>query len=139
VRDNDLLREGESLVGRYTVEIARWNGERLSSTVPPIAVVLTDQRIILTPQTRKRYDPAVIPSGYIASVGPIRSERSGASITLKNGYQINLFITTNVHQQFIEHVRALTRRRYIPPIDVSGLQKLVAYFENLPQTPDSRE
>jgi hypothetical protein len=135
VRDNDLLRDDESIVGRYTVEIARWNGDRLSSTVPPISVALTNQRLILTPQTRKRYEPAIIPAPFISSVNPVRSERSGACITLKNGYQINFFITTNVHRQFIEQLRALTRpaalRTYTPPIDLDALQKLVAYFEGL--------
>lgn len=135
MRDAELLRDGEKLLGRYTVEIARWTGGRLSSTVPPIYVLVSHERLIMTPQTRKRYEPAIIPAHYISNAKNLKADRSGACITLKNGFQINLFITASYNQEFINHVRTIAAlppaREYSAPLDAIGLKKLVEYFSHI--------
>lgn len=136
VPESELLIEGETVIGRYNVEIARPTRDgRFTSTVPPIFITITDQRLIMQPQTRKRYAPAIIPGYYIKNVQRLKASRSGATITLKNTYRINLFITTNLNPTFINQVRQIAMlppaKDYVPPLSPDGLSKLIHYFEHI--------
>jgi len=136
VPESELLNEGETVIGRYNVEIARVTRDgRFTSTVPPIFIIITDKRMILQPQTRKRYAPAIIHGQFIKNAQQLKNERSGTTIILKNDYRINLFITTNLNPTFINQVRQLALlppiKDYALPLSIDGLSKLIQYFEHL--------
>jgi len=136
VTESELLNEGETVIGRYNVEIARMTHDgRLTSTVPTIFIIITEQRMILQPQTRKRYAPAIIHGHLIKNAHPLKANRSGTSILLKNNYQINLFVTTNLNQTFINQVRRLASlppiKDFALPLSVDALTKLITYLEQI--------
>lgn len=131
-----LLAEGETIIGRYQAEIARWTNERWVSTVPPIYLTLTNQRLILQPQTRKRHDPASIPGRYIKDVSDLKANRQGIILTLKNDQRIHLFISTGRnHVQLIEQLRALAAlppsKDYHLPLTFDNLQRLIDFVKTL--------
>ncbi len=135
--ESELLNEGETVVGRYSVEIARMTQDgRFTSTVPTIFIIITEQRMILQPQTRKRYAPAIIHGHLIKNAHPLKTNRSGTTIILKNNYQINLFVTTNLNQTFINQVRQLAAlppiKDFALPLSMAALAKLIAHLEQIP-------
>src|SRR5687768_356859 len=116
----ELLVEGEQSLGQYNVEIARWSNDKWVSTVPPLYAMITNRRLILQPQTRKRYTPASIPGKYITDIYRLESERKVVSISLKTGYQINMFISLGKGDIFIEKLSSIAllipQKEYNPPL-----------------------
>ncbi len=107
---NSLLLEGEQFIGTYSVEIARWNGDRWTATVPPLYASLTDQRLILHPQTRRRYEPAIIPRSTIRRVAELDSVyRRGVVIYLRDGTPLTIFAAGNQGETFMNHLFAAHR------------------------------
>lgn len=133
IPESELLLTDEQVVGRYQMEIARWTHDRFVSTVPPLYVLITNQRIILQPQTRKKYEPAVIPGSFIANASQLKAERRGISIRLKSDYTINLFVSGGNIGALLEQVCVLAalppKRDYQIPLDSAGLQKLISFLE----------
>jgi hypothetical protein len=135
IPESEILLPDESVKGRYQVEVARWSKDRYVSTVPALYATMTDRRLILQPQTRKRYDPAIIPGAVIADARPLKSERRGVTIHLKSDYKINLFVSGGSNAQLINQLRELAAlppsREFDPPIDPDGLQRLIEFFAAL--------
>lgn len=133
IPESELLLKDEAVKGRYQVEIARWAKDRFVSTVPALYATMTDQRLILQPQTRKRYEPAIIPGRFIADARPLKSERRGVAIKLKSDYKINLFVSGGSNLQLIDQLREMAalppNREFNLPINSDGLQKLIEFFE----------
>lgn len=129
----ELIGENEKVIGRYNVEIARYSAGRYVSTIPPILVTITDSRVILQPQTRKRYNPAIIPAGYIVNVQRVKADRGMVSITLKNDYRINLFVSFMYLQHFINHLRGIAElppaKDFVLPLNMEQLSRLIQFFE----------
>lgn len=133
--EHEILVDGENVVGRYQVEVARWVGEKWVSTVPSLYMIVTNQRIILQPQTRKKYEPASIPGRYVRSVESLKSNRQGITLTLKNDQRIHLFMPTVRSDVVIEHIRAIASlpisRTYHLPLTLNHLQKLITFVETM--------
>ncbi len=131
----ELLEDGESIIGRYTVEIARESHGELISTIPALYLGVTNRRIIMLPQVRKQHPPASIYGGYIRRVETLKHERSGACIILKNDYEIRLFVGRLYTERLINEIRQLAAlpayRPYNAPIDNEALNKLIEFFEGL--------
>lgn len=132
----EILIDGESLQGYYNIEIARWGQSGWSGTVPPLYAMLTDQRIILQPQTRKRYQPAIIPRKCIRSVKPLpESLRQGLLISLNTDMHIGMFIPGTQAQALMRELRTAT----VPPspvqfeekIELGDLEKIITFVKNL--------
>jgi hypothetical protein len=133
--EHEILVEGETVAGRYQVEVARWMGEKWVPTMPSLYMLITDQRIILQPQTRKKYEPASIPGRYIRSVESLKTTRQGITLTLKNDQRIHLFVPTTHSHIVIEHIRAIATlpvsRTYHLPLTLNHLQKLISFVETM--------
>jgi len=95
VWDEDaLLLPGESKLGRYHVAILRRTSSGWVPTTPPLNVLVTNYRLLMHPQTRRQYQPAVIPSHFITQVGKAdMGYHKGVKIGLKNG--MHLYLTIN--------------------------------------------
>lgn len=132
----ELLLEGETLLGSYSVEIARYKNERWVSTLPALFAVITDQRLILQPHTRKRHDPAIIPGRYIAKVTDMDVERRHMlMLTIRTGHQISMFIAGPQCAEIAAHLRAMmpTRTRHLVNTDLEAdtVRKMIAFFNKL--------
>lgn len=132
---NELMVEGEKLLGNYNIEIARFRNDRWTSTVPPLFAIVTNQRLILQPHARKRHEPAIIPGKYIAKVIDMDVEqRHIVNLTIKTGHQINMFIAGPQSEELAGHLRTLARRRgptkIESPLDLEAIQKMIAFFDN---------
>lgn len=134
---DELLVDGETFIADYNVEIARWKDRRWSSTVPPLYVILTDQRMILQPHARKRREPAIIPTRYITGVAAIVNPRHGLVIYLKNNYQLGMFVAGGAQQDMLNKLHELRdpkyrqQTQYEIALEQTYLQKLIQYFEQL--------
>lgn len=138
--DNLLLPE-EQHIGTYSVEIARWNGGRWTATVPPLYASLTDKRLILHPQTRRRYDPAIIPRYYIRRITDLNDPyRRGVVLHLHGGTPVSIFAAGQQGETFIHHLTGLSPRDSLLPacpvrfdqrIDGERLRRLIQRIEAL--------
>lgn len=100
-----LLLENEQFIGNFSVEIARWNGGRWTATVPPLYATLTNTRLFLHPQTRRRYEPAIIPRRYIRRVAELDDPyRRGIVIYLREGTPLSIFAAGLQGETFINHL-----------------------------------
>jgi hypothetical protein len=133
--EREILTEGETVSGRYQAEIARWSNDIWVPTVPALFMIVTNQRIILQPQTRKQYDPASIPGRYIRSVEYLKSQRKGFTLTLKNDQRIHLFVNWGNNHHIMDDLRAIAAlppgRTYHLPLTMNHLQKLIVFVETL--------
>lgn len=94
LNEAEILIQGEHKLGQYQVEIARRGDSGWVPTVPPLHAMVTNYRIVLQPQTRRRYVPASIPANYIVSVNEVElGNRTGTRIILKTGHHIHLYVS----------------------------------------------
>ncbi len=85
------LVPGESTLGQYQVAIVRYTASGWVPTVPPLNAVVTNFRIVLQPQTRRRYDPATIPSTYVMRVSEVQfGNTRGVRVALRDGLVLYL-------------------------------------------------
>lgn len=132
----ELLLDEETLIGRYNMEIARWSDHKWSPTMPSLDVLLTDHRLIMQTQSRKRREPAFIPCHTIKKVTTVEDDyhRLIAIIQLKTGHHINLF----VGRGGMPFVRALRRTglpqspvKFENDLNLGYLQKIIQHVEQL--------
>lgn len=133
---DELLQEGETLVGAYNMEVARWSNNSWSPTMPALYVILTEHRLILQAQARKRHEPAIIPTNAVRKVTAISDDyrREIVVIELKTGHIISLY-TGRKGNEFIKCLR----QSAFPPspikfrndLDLSYLQKIITYMQKL--------
>lgn len=92
--DNGILLAGEYKLGTYQVEIVRHTASGWAPTVPPLNALVTNYRLILHPQTRRRYAPASIPSTAITHVSDVMlNRRQGVRIALKEGLRLYVVVS----------------------------------------------
>ncbi len=85
------LFSGEKKFGQYQVAIVRHTASGWVPTVPPLNALVTNYRIVLQPQTRRRYTPASIPSNYIMRVGDVQfGNHRGVRVSLRDGLVLYL-------------------------------------------------
>jgi hypothetical protein len=113
---DSLLLPDEQHTGTYSVEIARWNGGRWTATVPPLYASLTDRRLILHPQTRRRYDPAIIPRRSIRRITELDDPyRRGVVLHLEGGTLLNIFTAGYQGETFITQLHAMHEQPVVLP------------------------
>jgi hypothetical protein len=135
ITEQELLEPHERVIERFNAQIMRKNGTRWVHTVPAIYVLLTDLRLIFQPQTRKRYEPAIIPLRYIRMVKRLKAGSYGFSLHLKNGPTIYLFASWNNSIDLIELLQELAEvpsaRDYEAPLPVPEIRKLIEYVREI--------
>lgn len=104
-----LLSSGEHLIGHYSVEIARRVDGMWTGTVPPLYATLTDRRLILQPQTRRRYEPAIIPRRAITAIREFDEahagrRRHGVVLYLLHNPPISLLAAGQQGEDFIDQL-----------------------------------
>lgn len=136
MQEDEILHPEEVILGRYTGEIARYVNDRYDATLPSLYVLVTDKRIIMWPQVRKKYEPAVIYGKYISGIGLLKSRRSGVSLRIKNGYVIHLFVQRNRISEFMSQVRDIAKlpplKEYHLPLSDKELNRIISFFEEFP-------
>jgi len=91
----------------------------------------------LATQTRKRYEPAIIPTRHIIRARELQSGvRHGLMIQLKTGHQIGMFIGGDPNHDLIKRLRnALLPQNRTKPnfkieLDLDSIQKMIDYFSD---------
>lgn len=133
---SELLQEDETFLGDYNIEIARWVQDRWWPTQPPIYAILTEFRLILQPQARKRHEPAIIPVSYIIRVKEfLDGRRHGVLLYLQTGHQIGMFVVGDPSGEFLRKLReailphAQSKPKFKIELDLASIQKMISYFE----------
>lgn len=93
--DENLLLPGEVIRSRYQIAIARrTRTAEWVPTVPPLDAAVTNYRLLLRPQTRRRMPPAVIPGAAINQVKAVAfGYRQGVRLILRNGMHLYLMVS----------------------------------------------
>jgi hypothetical protein len=129
---DQLLKEGETFIEDYNIEIARWTNTHWTSTVPPLYAILTDHRIILQPHTRKRYDPAIIPTSYVTNVVRLNTDRNGIMLYLKTGHRIGMFVTADPQDTLLHNLqrRKAPKRQvhFDGEFDAATVRRIIEYL-----------
>lgn len=128
--------EGERLLGRYTIAIARYNNARWSSTIPTLHVTVTNRRMFMRPQTRKAYTPASIPSNYITKFRAVElDERNAIMIALSTGHQIYMYITKEEATRMLDDLSTMkappTKIRFDETIVEQDIQRIIDFITRL--------
>lgn len=133
---DELLEKEETLLGTYNMEVARWSNKHWSPTMPALYAILTDHRLILQAQARKRYEPAVVPATAITKVNSLSDDyhREIVLIHLKTGHILSLY-TGRQGEHFIKLLRQAAFPRspikFKRDLDLDRLQKIITYMERL--------
>lgn len=134
---DEILLEGETLIGHYYLEIARWRDGTWSPTLPPLYTIITDLRLVLQPHSRKNHEPAVIPARYITQIQEFTDQfRHGMLLHLSTGHRIALFIPNHQREEIVRNMRtiAVTPVRssgHEMHLDLGSLKKLIDFVSNL--------
>src|SRR5262245_8669588 len=89
----NLLIQGERQLGAYEVQIARRTESGWSPTMPPLRAIVTTERLILWPQTRRPYPPASLPRNFIVSLAELElGLRHGLMVSLKTGHRLYFYV-----------------------------------------------
>jgi len=134
----ELLHEDEKFHGYFTVEVARWSTmEKLwTSTVPPLYMIVTDQRLILQPQSRKRHDPAILPGSCIRRVEELHQNfRSGVLLYVSTDMILSFFVPSKDLKLLMRHLKTMT----LPPspvqfdekIELGSLEKIITFIKTM--------
>lgn len=134
MQEDEILQPDEPILGRYNGEIARYSNDQYSATLPSLYVVVTDRRIVMWPQVRKKYSPAIIYGKHISGIGLMKSRRSGVSLRIKNGYIIHMFIQRNRISDFMAQVREIANlpplKEYHIPLSDKQLNRIISFLED---------
>lgn len=133
---DELLLEDEELIGHYSAQIVRWRDGEWITTLPTLYVILSDRRMILQPEARKRYEPAIIPRRYFTGVEELTMGiRHGVILRLKTGHQIGMFISGDPKRRILNYLQ----RCFVPPkpiepksqVDLEDIRRIIEYFDHL--------
>ena len=129
----EVLVEGEEVLGRFQVEILALGTQGWSPAVMAIEALVSNYRLLLKP-IKKKYDHASIPNYYISSIE--ENELDGfpcISITIKTGHVFNLVIPRR-HKKVL-YANLIQMRIPKPKFKMdenvarNDIQRLVAFFE----------
>jgi hypothetical protein len=134
--ENALLLPGECKLGRYHVAILRHTSSGWVPTTPPVNVLVTNYRLLLHPQTRRQYQPAVIPSHFITQVTKAdMGYHRGVRIGLKNGMRLYMTINWSENEALTDTVtKMLTSpigNSFIPHPAEADLNRLIEFISHL--------
>ncbi len=134
--DNTLLAADEVVFGEYQVQIARMSSAGWTPTMPPLYATITDRRILLKPQTRRRYSPAIIPARHILQhQHMLLGQHNGVALVLSNDYTLYLIIGWRDGDKFIKDLHKMLaappKVRFTQEIDTAALFKLIDAVKTL--------
>lgn len=137
LKPEELLTEGEQLIDQYDTEIARWKDGTWSSVIPPLNVIVTGLRIILQLRTRKKYEPAIIPTNCVKSMKEFSEKgRPGIILFIETGEHIAYFIPHKRHEEILRNMRTVTAPSTRPTsidiqLDLGSLRRLIDRVSDL--------
>ena len=133
--EDALLLPGESKLGRYHVAILRHTSSGWVPTTPPLNALVTNYRLLMHPQTRRQYQPAVIPSTFITQVGKAElGYHKGVKISLKNGMRLYLTINWSEDQELTDAITKMLTSplgTFIPHPAQEDLNRLISFISHL--------
>lgn len=136
---NGITPDGESILGRYNVEVARWAIDKKDwvPTMPPLYATLTPTKLVLQTQTRKKRTPAQIPIKSIKHVVSATDtyKRRVVILHLKNDYVISLYTPRkHVGKDFLAHLRLVVMPSPVvfqPKPESINLQRIIHFVQKL--------
>ena len=133
--EDALLLPGECKLGRYHIAILRHTSSGWVPTTPPLNMLVTNYRLLMHPQTRRQYQPAVIPSNFITYVGKTElGYHKGVTIGLKNGMRLYLTINWSEAEELTDTVTKMLTSplgTFIPHPAEQDLNRLIAFISHL--------
>jgi hypothetical protein len=134
--ENALLLPGECKLGRYHVAILRRSSSGWVPTTPPVNVLVTNYRLLLHPQTRRQYKPAVIPSSFVTHVGKAEmGYHRGVRIELKNGMRLYMTINWSESEELTDTVKKMLTspigNTFIPHPPQEDLNRLIEFISHM--------
>ncbi|HLU08479.1 MAG TPA: hypothetical protein VK003_02350 [Oceanobacillus sp.] len=133
----DLLVRGEHILGSYQLQVARRTDSGWTVTIPPLYALVTNQRLILWPQTRRSYPPASIPRNYVVKVTPVvLDHRNAVLLQLKTGHDLYLIVGLSEGGPFVDMVKKmltppLLGRIFKARVPKQDIQRLIQLIEQL--------
>lgn len=137
LNESEIFIEGERKLGFYQIEIARKTDSGWSPTIPALYALVSNYRLILSPQSRKHHDPASIPGNYITQIETVDMGRKrGIVLDLKTGDRINMFVFgRDGNEHFLEDVRAMKSPKpkfhYDDRVARQDIERLVSFLNQL--------
>jgi hypothetical protein len=127
------LYPGENPLGQYHVAINRRTTTGWAPTVPPLTALVTNFRLILYPQTRRRYKPASIPSTYIVQVTEMDiGHYRGFRILLREGLKLYITVSWSQDRDLGEALKTMLTvplgNRFSRAPSIQELQRLIQYI-----------
>ncbi|MEZ4667085.1 MAG: hypothetical protein R3E39_04055 [Anaerolineae bacterium] len=106
--EDGLLLTGEHKLGQYQLEIVRHTASGWAPTVPPLNALVTNYRLILHPQTRRRYSPASIPNTAITQVTDVMlNHRQGVRIALRDGLRLYVVVSWSQGEELTSTMKVM--------------------------------
>lgn len=133
--ETNLFIPGERRLGAYTVTVARYINQHWSPTLPALRFLVTNQRLLVTPQVRRQYAPASIPKSYITAMDEVTlGERDGVRIQLQTGHQIHLLMNREHGLRLLDDLRAMnalpTRVHFDNRVTEMEIQRLISFLNH---------
>lgn len=130
----EVLIEGESVFGRFQVEILVPGAQGgWSPAVMAIEALVTNYRLLLKP-FRKKYDHASIPNYYITTIEQAEIDTySCISLSIKTGHTFHMVLPRRHKQALYNNLLKMHIPKPKFKIDeklaLHDIQRLVAFFE----------
>lgn len=108
MNDADALLEGELSLGQFQISVMRYTPGGWVPTVPPLQANVTNYRLLLQPQQRRRVEPASIPNTFVTRVQDVLlGGRVAVSLHLKTGHQMHFVPQGGTGDSFSACVRQM--------------------------------
>jgi|GEM_PF-1385675 len=131
----DFLVKGESVVGNYQVRLARHSDEGWCGVGPRLNAIVTNERLLLTPQTMRPYPPASIPRRYVDGVWCVGlGRRDGVRVSLNLGYQLYMLVSWGNGNKFAADLKSMVKPkpvRLTPVLLSDDLFRLIKYIDKM--------
>jgi hypothetical protein len=131
LNDSDQLLDGELSLGQFQISIMRYTPGGWVPTVPPLQATVTNYRMVLQPQQRRRVEPASIPNTFVTRVQDVLLDgRVGVAVHLKTGHQMHFVSLGGAGESFSECVRQMLAspigNRFEDELEARALLLLIA-------------
>lgn len=131
MNDANQLLDGELKLGYFQISVMRYSPGGWVPTVPPLQATVTNYRLILQPQQRRRVEPASIPNTFVTRVQDVLlGGRVAVALHLKTGHQMHFVTQGSTDESFSKCVRQMLAspigNRFEDELDPRGLLLLIA-------------
>ena len=131
MNDANQLLDGELKLGYFQISVMRYSPGGWVPTVPLLQAPVTNYRLILQPQQRRRVEPASIPNTFVTRVQDVLLDgRVAVALHLKTGHQMHFVTQGSADESFSKCVRQMLAspigNRFEDELDPRGLLLLIA-------------